>query len=1437
LSLTPFSEKLISFLIIDELILTGILGFVSLGAPQASAESVELFHDAGNLDFYVDEHAAFPFAMSYLGVQQSDKIGGWKDETFFFFDQSQYYHSGSGDIATGRKALPGGQPAEFTPTSSDYKLSLLEDGIVDKSFGSFTKTKDIQGQKNDVRIVQNAWSRQGEDWGIIQWTAQNLYETDLSEVRFGLRFYSAVGGDNGDDKANWDPNEKVYYISDSGSSHCLGFASADSGIPLNLYWDGNINDMGRDSDIYTAIKSSPYISGFYNDLGCVVGWTDDEGSNNGMTLPAKKSLTRALIVVMGTSYNDVLLEIERARKFYLPRTLKINEISDEGVPKVEIKATSTQSVDLSNYGLSVDGGKTYWNEGSWDVNPIPGGGFSVWTLSGNDSFNAMEGANLGLHNTTSNFTMDEVSFGQMGIAPDPINDPQIGSISRVCDTQWIHSLKGTSFGGDNNDNVSINLDPQVVLNEVMFNPRKPEFGFIELMYTGSSEMDIQGFSIISNTRAQIQSSQILKFDDPYFTIFRNDAPSLFDTLSKSTDNIYLYDDLGNLLDMVGWNNTYEKNATIKRSPEGYGTHFGFNDPTSISAGWIFNSQPTIPLVLVGPNGQFEYVDSGDEIWFNLTLTNKLTTPELYDIQIQSLQNWQLDVYDKSRMNQIGDSNGNGEPDILIQAQSQKNISLKVSVPESEIFGDYQNILITAIANSNSAIRHTTFVQARFNPYILPKKSVEPSQIYINGTGYSEEATITLEIIGSGFGVPTYKPQDIVFCVDRSNSMLPSDIDLAKQAISEFTDNMSTPDRGSVVHFDSEVVLMNSLTSNYIKLQKDIENIPGPGQLTYMGEALLEALMELNGNGKSDKAHIIILLTDGGWNGELDPITVAKWARENGTLIFTIGLGDGGYNLILKEIADITGAENFTAETIDEFRAVYDEIAFYLDKTAGYDPSPEDSNPMIRDVLPPGINLVPGSFSHPPDHVYVNASGYTIMEWNISLIFIGESWKTSFNITSSNLGFQEANNYTHSRINYTHWADLEVERLFPKTMIFVKIPTPLPPILSIDVVDEFGNLRGIRESIRLRWIGPSSPNIAYYLIYRSDEQNNFDFQTPWIQTDIHSDNGIVPLRTTWNDTFVNKPQNGNYKQQKYYIIRAVNEAGMVSYTSRTVGKWTKEFLQGVSTFSLPLKPIQTNNVGWYANDMRADHIKWMDSNQQWIRFIPDEEITMGPDVLVGEGYEVSFSNPTIYTFSGLPSTMIRYRESIMGFNPNFASYEAQSLDAKVDRKGSVNLSWTQPQNMNSEHRFYVLRSENQDGFWGALNQDFIIISDLSYNVTNYQDQFISTQDTQFYYMVVLINATSGEWGSSCYSIGVFTKGLNRGYDTLGLPSKLKVNQYVDWYCENTQYVLGMNYFLPAEQRWIWHRRNMPEGVYDTEVVLADAYQISTVSSSKLSFVGI
>ncbi|UCE37779.1 MAG: hypothetical protein JSW00_00600 [Thermoplasmata archaeon] len=94
-----------------------------------------------------------------------------------------------------------------------------------------------------------------------------------------------------------------------------------------------------------------------------------------------------------------------------------------------------------------------------------------------------------------------------------------------------------------------------------------------------------------------------------------------------------------------------------------------------------------------------------------------------------------------------------------------------------------------------------------------------------------------------------------------------------------------------------------------------------------------------------------------------------------------------------------------------------------------------------------------------------------------------------------------------------------------------------------------------EDILLYWTPPKTPFTHHYLIYRTESQTGFNFSDVWMDTSVDNDNGIIPLRTTWNHTNAASP---SAPQEYYYCIRTVSHFGDISVTSNTVGKWTKHF---------------------------------------------------------------------------------------------------------------------------------------------------------------------------------------------------------------------------------------------------------------------------------------
>jgi hypothetical protein len=197
------------------------------------------------------------------------------------------------------------------------------------------------------------------------------------------------------------------------------------------------------------------------------------------------------------------------------------------------------------------------------------------------------------------------------------------------------------------------------------------------------------------------------------------------------------------------------------------------------------------------------------------------------------------------------------------------------------------------------------------------------------------------------------------------------------------DEMGPSDKGAVVVFNSFTWLMNPLTDVHQQLINDINDIPSPSGSTFMGEAIQVAIDELLLNGNRNSTQVIILLTDGNWNGVVDPIVEAERAAANNIIVFTIGLEPAPSYPPLDEatlikIAEMTGGSYFFAEEASQIPEIYLLIAIYIGDLAGRDTDITDAKPMIRDVLPPWIILVNGSFSTEPETNYLNETGYRIL---------------------------------------------------------------------------------------------------------------------------------------------------------------------------------------------------------------------------------------------------------------------------------------------------------------------------------------------------------------------------------------------------------------------------------------------------------------------------
>ena len=167
--------------------------------------------------------------------------------------------------------------------------------------------------------------------------------------------------------------------------------------------------------------------------------------------------------------------------------------------------------------------------------------------------------------------------------------------------------------------------------------------------------------------------------------------------------------------------------------------------------------------------------------------------------------------------------------------------------------------------------------------------------------------------------------DVVFVIDSSGSMSSNDRNnLRLQAAKNFVDKLGKLDRAAVVDFDTSATLYQEFTSDHELLYTAINKVNKSGG-TNLGKGIGKAIEQFTSDTytRKDAYKYIIFLTDG--DGSYSTSYTAQ-AAENNIVVYTIGLGNGVKENVLKEIADGTGGKYYFASTADILAEIYKAVA-------------------------------------------------------------------------------------------------------------------------------------------------------------------------------------------------------------------------------------------------------------------------------------------------------------------------------------------------------------------------------------------------------------------------------------------------------------------------------------------------------------------------------
>jgi hypothetical protein len=857
-----------------------------------------------------------------------------------------------------------------------------------------------------------------------------------------------------DNGATWSPPQRVDDATNSPLTYRSPRLAREGGV-LFAVWEDNRNG---DPDIFhtTSLDNgATWGDGVPNNDPRV----DDTDSNanpfddaTNQTAPTAASDLYGVYVAWSDQRSGGNYQLYFSRSSY--RRVLVTEFQDapDGAEAVEIAAFAATPISLAGYRIDIDGfaldlsSLGTLSPGQHRVVGDPAWADLVYNITLGD-----EGGVIRVFDNTGAL-MDSIAYGQKGTVPDPIAGE---SVSRHWAGEWYSNdwaRTPVPTWRARNSAPAENPDPMVVLNQVLFNPVAPSDAFVELFYLGIGPLNLAGYVIAGNVPYTIPAATVTA-SNPYFIVRAGDAPALFGSMTLAGDNVYLYNATGSLLDMAGWSSGHTPGTSMARIPDGFGGHGGFDDPSSIAAGWRFDVPPTIPLVVLRKD-QKGAGDLGQVVSYPLTVLHRESAADVLEIgYTPGPDRWSASFVDNATGAPLLDHDGDGRPDTGLLAPGVPfAFDVHVQIPSVGPVADTEATVVSAQARGDPFARGAVTLTTGTPPRIEPSASVDRNPVYVVGSPprFVTQTNLTLTIAGRGTAWVRRAPQDTVLLLDRSGSLAdlycPGCFALLKDASKTYVANLTIPDQAAVIYFNDNPIPKGPLTTNYALVMSEIDSEVAPGGWTAMGDGLHAANAEMSAHGIPTHFWAIILFTDGNNNwGTHDPLSEARISASLGIRVFTIGLGPDADAALLQNIAAITGGQYLHADRAADLYSIYAKIGTEIVNLAGYDSDLTDDVPMVQIQLPPYVIVPTGPYTdpatgrpRPPDWRSGGPSG-TVLQWNVSALHLNQTWSVHFPIRSTQAGVVDILQMPGSRAEYQRWDGTTVIAPFPRVPLTVLEP--------------------------------------------------------------------------------------------------------------------------------------------------------------------------------------------------------------------------------------------------------------------------------------------------------------------------------------------------------------------------------------------------------------
>ncbi|HAF06961.1 MAG: lamin tail domain-containing protein [bacterium] len=268
--------------------------------------------------------------------------------------------------------------------------------------------------------------------------------------------------------------------------------------------------------------------------------------------------------------------------------LKINEfvVTPTSAEKIELYNDGTSDVDVTGFTLYIKGTSST-SSTTFKTYTIPAGGYKAFDLGTTDFNDSLglpnDGAIIIIKDGSDNL-IDSVGYGDLGPAPAPIYNFSAARIDNTGDNALDFNMDFSPTMGSAND-CPANLlgEGTVFINEVYPSDSNDNstsvIEYVELYNNSNTPVDISNWVIVCDDDYYVPSGTSIPAYG-YYVLYDSSFPSYF-YLDAYRDNIYLYNNLGNRIDQVGWH-TIPADSSFSVIPNGVRTFFkGYDEITSV----------------------------------------------------------------------------------------------------------------------------------------------------------------------------------------------------------------------------------------------------------------------------------------------------------------------------------------------------------------------------------------------------------------------------------------------------------------------------------------------------------------------------------------------------------------------------------------------------------------------------------------------------------------------------------------------------------------------------------------------------------------------------------------------------------------------------------------------------------------------------------------